>query len=88
VEAGVIAPLTIQPADPTGQRAHPIEFIEVGGGSTLAATPAAVDLTPIAGGLTPVAGDLTPADEPAVIPPGPILPEPEPGWSLWGDAER
>lgn len=68
-----MAPLTTQPADPTGERAHPIEFIEVVG-STLPATPAA--------------GDLTPADEPAAIPPGPILPEPEPGWSLWGDAER
>jgi hypothetical protein len=81
VEASVIAPRTIQPADPTGQRAHPIEFIEVGDGSTLPPTPTATD-------LTPAAGDLTPADEPAVIPPGPILPDPEPGWSLWGDAER
>lgn len=81
VEASVVAPLTIQPADPTGQRARPIEFIEVRDGSTRPAPPAAVD-------LTPAAGDLTPTDEPAVIPSGPILPEPEPGWSLWGDAER
>ena len=72
-----MAPITIQPADPTGARVHPIEFVDVGDGSTLPATPGA-----------PAVGDLTPAEEPAVLPPGPILPAPEPGWSLWGDTER
>jgi hypothetical protein len=73
-EATVIVPLTIQPGAPTGGRAHPIEFVEVGAGSTVQPTPAA--------------GDLTPADEPAALSPGPILPVAEPGWSLWGDTER
>jgi hypothetical protein len=73
-EAIVMAPHAIQPADPTGERARPIEFVEVGDGSTVQPTPAAADLTL--------------ADEPAVLAPGPILPAAEPGWSLWGDAER
>jgi hypothetical protein len=73
-EASVMAPLAIQPADPTGEHAHPIEFVEVGGGSTLPAAPAV--------------GDVSPDDEPAIVPPGPLRPAPEPGWSLWGDTER
>ncbi len=76
-----MAPLTIQQADPTGERAHPIEFVDVGDGSTLPATRPVED-------LTLAVEDLTPADETAVFPPGPILPVPEPGWSLWGDTER
>jgi len=88
VAATVLAPLTIQAADATGERAHPIQFVEVGDGSIVAATPAPTDLASAVGDSTPAAGDLTPADEPPVLPPGPILPAPEPGWSLWGDTER
>lgn len=83
-----MAPITIQPAGPTGERAHPIEFVEVGDGSVVAATPAAGEVTPATGDVTPVAGDVTLTDEPAVLPSRSILPAPEPGWSLWGDTER
>jgi hypothetical protein len=63
-----MAPLAIQPAEPTDGREHPIAFVEVADGSAMEATP--------------VTG------EPEGLPPGPILPANEPGWSLWGDAER
>ena len=88
VSAAVTAPIAIQPAGPTGERAHPIEFVEVEDGPIVPATPAASDLTPVVSDLTAVVRDPTPTDEPVGLPSGPILPAPEPGWSLWGDAER
>jgi hypothetical protein len=74
-------PLTALPAD-GADRPRPIEFVEVGSGSIP---------TAVTGGATSAASAPAEPAGPgsrATLPPSPILPASEPGWSLWGDTER
>ena len=74
-EATDTAPLAIQPLPATRERAHPIDFVEVGDGAGLDTT-------------TATASTAIPAIEQADLPPATIPAVTEPGWSLWGDTDR
>jgi hypothetical protein len=76
-----MAPLAITPAVPAGERAHPIEFVEIHEGAGLdVATATATTTAPI---------ESAPATiESADVAPAPIPLVNEPRWNLWGDLER
>ena len=75
-EATVLAPLTIRPAAPPAERAHPIEFVEVGDVAT--------EPRPVPDATAPAPTPVEAAD----VPPARIPPVSEPGWSLGGEIDR
>jgi hypothetical protein len=81
-EATVIAPLTVQPANPLTTAERPIQFVEVGDRSSgdPVTAPAAMSAASTGAG----AG----AKVPPALHPGPPLPVDEPRWSLWGEPDR